>query len=207
MFQVQKKKTKRKEIEGQPTINKSKSHSNTSLLGLLLGLLISWGMWLWIKQWMNPRENLQNLREQRMPTVNNITCGLRRLVGSIKLWNSRLHELVIRYLELMVLECAQRSMILYTLFDDESDFRKITLRRMERLVKEQMGDHGFPICENEYIDGQLMDVLAFWRSLKELLYGMVIEGCEELTLDRLRKLSRTTSKNDLSLVTRAQMVF
>lgn len=103
--------------------------------------------------------------------------------------------------------CAQCCRILYNLFDNESDFGKITLRRMEQLVKEHMGERGMPTCETKWIEGKPVNVPALSGSLKDLLFGMVVEGCEVLALDKLRKLTRSADESDMGLVTRAQIIY
>lgn len=75
------------------------------------------------------------------------------------------------------------------MLDDESDFGEVTFRRMEQMVKHFMGDARLPSYEQEIVEGEEVDVPALWRSMKDLLASMIVEGCEVSALDRLRRLS------------------
>lgn len=133
--------------------------------------------------------------------------GIRRLAGSISTWNVRLNESVIRDIELTITDFVHCCRALWSLLNDESDFGKITLRRIEQMVREFMRDARLPSCEQMMLKGESVDVPALWRSMKDLLAGMIVEGCEMSALDRLRKLVRTQGENDISLVYCAQMIF
>lgn len=41
-----------------------------------------------------------------------------------------------------------------------------------------MGDAGLPSCEQEIVEGKEVDVPTLWRSMKDLLAEMIMEGCE-----------------------------
>lgn len=75
------------------------------------------------------------------------------------------------------------------------------------MVKEHMGEAGMPTHETKCVDGRQMNVHALRRSLKDLLLGMVVEGCEMSALKRSRKVTRTVGELDLGLVSRAQIIY
>lgn len=75
------------------------------------------------------------------------------------------------------------------------------------MAKSFMGDEELPSHEQALLDGEEVDVLALWRFLKSLLSDMIVEGCEVLALDKLRRLTKTQGESDLGLVHCAQMVF
>lgn len=140
-------------------------------------------------------------------TTNQSFYGLRRAAGSISTWNAKLNETVIRDLELTILVCSHCCRVMWSMFDDDSDFDKITLRRMKQMVKSYMGDSGLPAHKHALVEGEQVDVLALWKSLKNVMASMIVEGCELSALDRLRRLVTTQGESDLGLVHRAQMMY
>lgn len=93
------------------------------------------------------------------------------------------------------------------MFDDESNFENITLRRIEQLVKSYMGNAGILSHEQALVEGEEVNILELWRSLKNLLSNMIAKGCEMLFLKRLRRLVRISGESDLGLIHRAQMIY
>lgn len=105
---------------------------------------------------------LVNKREQ--PTVMKASkrgCyGLWRLARSVSTWNARLNESIRRDIKITILDFAHYCRTLWSLFDNESDFEKITLWRIEKMVKSYMGDADLPPCEQALVEGEEVDVLG-----------------------------------------------
>lgn len=93
------------------------------------------------------------------------------------------------------------------MLNDESDFGKIIVRRMEQMVRVCTRDSRLPSCEQEEVEGETIDVSALWRLMKELLDGMAVEGCKLSALDRLRRMLKNKGETALHLVHKAQMIF
>lgn len=159
-----------------------------------------------------PQPNIEKKPDYRVvqstitKSTNKLSYGLRRPAGSMTTWNAKLNETVIRDIELTIRDCAHRCRALWSLLDDESDFGKVTLRLMEQLVRDYMGEPVLPSCEQETVDQEEINVPALWRSMKGLLADMIVEGCELSALDILRGIVRTQGENDLSLIHQAQMI-
>lgn len=76
------------------------------------------------------------------------------------------------------------------LLNNDTDVGRTILHRLENLVKDQMGEHGIPIHDQVLVDGEIMDTLTLWTSMKNMLTNLIVESTPAIVMDHVRTMQR-----------------
>ncbi|GMH40726.1 hypothetical protein BSKO_08630 [Bryopsis sp. KO-2023] len=161
--------------------------------------------WTCISRWIG-RSRRSGTRS-RGSGVRTQLPAFEKYASTLKSWNSRIQERVMRDLETTVEDIPARIRLLWSMFDQGSDFGSIMLDSLKAKIDHYTGSKPLPPDGESEIGGLLIHLEDLWDEIRALLDDFVLDDFEPHILERLKNLRKGGGENWIEFLSRFYLTY